>query len=248
VSLLAHQLRTEQLIFWRSREAAVFIFVFPPMLFLLLGSVYSGEIDGDPAADVLLAGLLGYGVANTAFAGLTIQLVVRRESGVLKRLRSTPLPRRDYLGAMLGSTLLVFLLQSVTIFALGRGLFDAALPTEWLSLALALVVGVAGFAGIGLGAASLIRSAEGSSAVVNVILLPMAFLSGAFGPTDDYPEVLQAIGDVLPLTYFIDLVRSIYLDHEQLWQHWDDVGIVLAWGAVGLAIALRRFSWEPRER
>jgi ABC-2 type transport system permease protein len=248
MSLLAHQLRTEQLIFWRSREAAVFIFVFPPMLFLLLGSVYSGEIDGDPAADVLLAGLLGYGVANTAFAGLTIQLVVRRESGVLKRLRSTPLPRRDYLGAMLGSTLLVFLLQSVTIFALGRGLFDAALPTEWLSLALALVVGVAGFAGIGLGAASLIRSAEGSSAVVNVILLPMAFLSGAFGPTDDYPEVLQAIGDVLPLTYFIDLVRSIYLDHEQLWQHWDDVGIVLAWGAVGLAIALRRFSWEPRER
>jgi ABC-2 type transport system permease protein len=248
VSLLAHQLRTEQLIFWRSREAAVFIFVFPPMLFLLLGSVYSGEIDGDPAADVLLAGLLGYGVANTAFAGLTIQLVVRRESGVLKRLRSTPLPRRDYLGAMLGSTLLVFLLQSVTIFALGRGLFDAALPTEWLSLALALVVGVAGFAGIGLGAASLIRSAEGSSAVVNVILLPMAFLSGAFGPTDDYPQVLQAIGDVLPLTYFIDLVRSIYLDHEQLWQHWDDVGIVLAWGAVGLAIALRRFSWEPRER
>ena len=248
MSLLAHQLRTEQLIFWRSREAAVFIFVFPPMLFLLLGSVYSGEIDGDPAADVLLAGLLGYGVANTAFAGLTIQLVVRRESGVLKRLRSTPLPRRDYLGAMLGSTLLVFLLQSVTIFALGRGLFDAALPTEWLSLALALVVGVAGFAGIGLGAASLIRSAEGSSAVVNVILLPMAFLSGAFGPTDDYPEVLQAIGDVLPLTYFIDLVRSIYLDHEQLWQHWDDIGIVLAWGAVGLAIALRRFSWEPRER
>jgi ABC-2 type transport system permease protein len=248
VSLLVHQLRAEQLVFWRSREAAVFIFVFPPMLFLLLGSVYDGEIDGHPAADVLLAGLLGYGVANTAFAGLTIQLVIRRESGVLKRLRSTPLPRRAYLAALLGSTLLVFGLQTVTIFALGRVLFDAALPTDWPSLVPALLVGVAGFAGIGLGAASLIRSAEGSSAVVNVILLPMAFLSGAFGPTDDYPEVLQAIGDVLPLKYFIDLVQAIYLDGDQLWEHWTDVAVVLAWGAAGLLIALRRFTWEPRER
>jgi ABC-2 type transport system permease protein len=248
VTLFAHQLRAEQLVFWRSREAAVFIFIFPPMLFILLGSVYDGTIDSHPAPDVLLAGLLGYGIANTAFAGLTIQLVIRRESGVLKRLRATPLPQRTYLGAALASTLTVFAVQFVTIFALGLVLFDVQLPSAWASLIVTAIVGVASFAGIGLGAASLIRSAEGSSAVVNVILLPMAFLSGAFGPTDDYPEVLQAIGDVLPLTYFIDLVRSIYLDHEQLWQHWDDIGIVLAWGAVGLAIALRRFSWEPRER
>ena len=58
MSLLAHQLRTEQLIFWRSREAAVFIFVFPPMLFLLLGAVYDGRIDGVPAVDRLLVGNL----------------------------------------------------------------------------------------------------------------------------------------------------------------------------------------------
>jgi ABC-2 type transport system permease protein len=248
MSTFAHQLRTEQLVFWRSREAAVFIFVFPPLLFLLLGSVYDGTIEGDPAADVLLAGLLGYGVANTAFAGLAIQLVIRRESGVLKRLRATPLPRPVYLVAVLASTLLVFALQTVTIFALGRMLFDSKLPSEWLSLALALVLGVACFAGIGLGAAALIRSAEGSSAVVNVVLLPMAFLSGAFGPTTDYPEVLQAIGDVLPLTYFIDIVEAVYLDDEHLWQQGGAIAVVAAWGALGMLVAWRRFTWEPRER
>jgi ABC-2 type transport system permease protein len=248
VSTFAHQLRTEQLVFWRSREAAVFIFVFPPLLYVLLGSVYNDTIEGRPAADVLLAGLLGYGIANTAFAGLAIQLVIRRESGVLKRLRATPLPRWTYLVAVLASTLLVFLLQTVTIFALGRVFFDAKLPSEWLSLALAIVLGVACFAGIGLGAAALIRSAEGSSAVVNVVLLPMAFLSGSFGPTTDYPEVLKAIGDVLPLKYLVDIVEAIYLDDEHLWQQAGAIAAVAAWGALGLLVAWRRFTWEPRER
>lgn len=248
MSLFAHQLRAEQLVFWRSREAAVFIFIFPPMLFLLLGSVYDGTIDGHPAADVLLAGMLGYGIANTAFAGLAIQLVIRRESGVLKRLRATPLPRRTYLAAALVSTLAVFALQSVAIVALGRLLFDADLPTEWASLALAALAGVAAFAGIGLGAASLIRSAEGSSAVVNVILLPMAFLSGSFGPTRDYPDVLRAIGDVLPLKHLIDLLDAVYLDHEQAWEHPGALAVLAAWGLAGLLVALRRFGWEPRER
>jgi len=248
VTLFAHQLRAEQLVFWRSREAAVFIFIFPLMLFVLLGSVYDGTIDGHPASDVLLAGLLGYGIANTAFAGLTIQLVIRRESGVLKRLRSTPLPPGTYLGAALVSTLTVFALQFVAIFVLGLLLFDVGLPSDWGSLLLTAVVGVAAFAGIGLGAASLIRSAEGSSAVVNVILLPMAFLSGSFGPTEDFPSFLQAIGDVLPLTYLIDALEAVYLDDEHIWQRLGSLAVVAAWGLAGLAIAVRRFGWEPRER
>jgi ABC-2 type transport system permease protein len=248
VSLFAHQLRAEQLVFWRSREAAVFIFIFPLMLFVLLGSVYDDTINGHPAPNVLLAGLLGYGIANTAFAGLTIQLVIRRESGVLKRLRSTPLPQRTYLGASLASTLTVFALQFVGIFVLGLVLFDVDLPSDWVSLLLTSVVGVAAFAGIGLGAASLIRSAEGSSAVVNVILLPMAFLSGSFGPTEDFPAFLRAIGDVLPLTYLIDALEAVYLDDEHVWQQLGSLAVLAAWGLAGLAIAVRRFGWEPRER
>src|SRR5581483_8024753 len=100
-ALFVHQLRSEQLVFWRSREAAFFIFLFPLLLFLLLGSVYSGKYQGAPAAWAVLAGLIGYGCANTAFAGLAIQLVVRRESGILKRLRSTPLPPATYIAALL---------------------------------------------------------------------------------------------------------------------------------------------------
>ncbi|MDQ3379939.1 MAG: ABC transporter permease [Actinomycetota bacterium] len=248
MTLLLHQLAYEQRIFWRSREAAVFVFIFPLLLYTLLGSVYSDEIDGVPSADLLLVGLFGYGAANTAFGGLAIILVGRRETGVLKRLRSTPLPPATYLTAVLSSTLLVFALQAVCLVLLGRFVFGASAPANWLGFAGAVVLGVACFAGLGVGAASLIRSAEGVSAVVNVLLLPMAFLSGSFGPTDDYPGFLDAIASVLPLTYFLDIVNGVYLEGESLFADPKALALVAAWGAAGLVIALSRFSWMPRER
>ncbi len=242
-----HELRYQQLVFWRSREAAVFIFIFPLLLFLLLGSVYTGKIYGVPAAEALLAALLGYGCANTAFAGLAIQLVVRRESGILKRLRSTPLPAPTYIAAVLTSTLLVFALQVIALFVLGRVLHHTPFPSALGSLVIAIVIGAAVFAAIGVATASLIRSAEGSSAVVNFILLPSAFLTGAFGPTQHYPRFLRAIGDVLPLKYFVDIVNAVYLHKHAIWTKGTAIGVLLAWGATALVVAAFKFRWEPTE-
>jgi ABC-2 type transport system permease protein len=246
--LFLHQLRSEQLVFWRSREAAFFIFLFPLLLFLLLGSVYSGRIYGVPAAEALLAGLIGYGCANTAFAGLAIQLVLRRENGILKRLRSTPLPPATYIVAALTSTLFVFALQTVALFLMGRALYSTPFPSDWGSLVVTIVIGAAVFAALGTATASVIRSAEGSSAVVNFILLPMAFLSGAFGPTRHYPAFLRAIGDVLPLKYFINLVNAVYLHGHGVWTRPQDLAVLAAWGVAGLVFTKFRFGWEPRER
>jgi ABC-2 type transport system permease protein len=248
VSTYLHQLRTEQLIFWRNRESAVFLFIFPILLFLLLGSFYSGdEIDGRPATDVLLVGMIGYGAANTGFAGMAITLVLRREYGILKRLRSTPLPAATYFAATLSSTLLVFALQVVTLYVLGRFAYDASLPEGAAWLALLVGFGAVAFTGLGVGLASLIRSGEGASAVVNVILLPMAFLSGSFG-VRDYPQLLEWIAEALPLKHFIELTIAAALDGEPPWNDPVALAIVAAWGLAGYALAARRFTWEPRER
>jgi ABC-2 type transport system permease protein len=244
--LFLHQLRSEQLVFWRSREAAFFIFLFPLLLFLLLGSVYTGKIYGVPAPEALLTGLIGYGCANTAFAGLAIQLVVRRENGILKRLRSTPLPPATYVTALLVSTLIVFALQTVALFLLGRGLHSTPFPSAIGSFVAVVVIGAAVFAALGTATASVIRSAEGSSAVVNFILLPMAFLTGSFGPTHHYPAFLRAIGDVLPLKYFITLVNAVYLHGDGFWTQPQALAVLAAWGAGGLVFTVFRFRWEPR--
>ena len=248
MNMLAHQVRADQLIFWRGRESAVFVFLFPVLLFLLLSTVYSGEYRGRPLTDYLVPSLITYGIANTAFGGLAITLVLRRESGVLKRIRATPLPGATYLGATLCSTFLVFVLQATSIMVLGRLLYDWHLPAEWQSLFAAFLIGFLCFAGMGLGAASLIRSAEGASAVVNVIILPMAFLSGGFGPTRDFPKFLQAIADVLPLTYVVDIVQGVVYDGSPIWEHPRAIAVLAAWGLAGTLVAARFFSWEPRER
>jgi ABC-2 type transport system permease protein len=247
VSLFTHQLRNEQLLFWRSREAAVFVFLFPVLLFLLLGTVYSGDFHGHPLSEYLVAALLGYGTANTAFGGLAIVLVLRREQGVLKRIRATPLPPTTYLGSVLASTLAIFAVQVVFLMLLGRIVFDAELPRRPVSLAVTLGIGALSFAGLGAGLSSVIRSAEGASAVVNVIILPMTFLSGGFGPTRDYPEFLQAIAEVLPLKHLIDAVAGIYLFREPVWDQSWGMLVVVAWGLFGVAVAARYFRWQPRE-
>ena len=156
---------------------------------------------------------------------------------MLKRLRATPLPPPVYLVAVLLSTLTTFALQSVALLALGGLGFGASMPRNWLGFAGAIVLGVASFAGLGFGAASLIRSAEGVSAVVNVVILPMAFLSGSFGPTTDFPAALQAIADVLPLTYFLDIVYGVYLGGDSLFAD-----------PKALAIVARVGSRRPRRR
>jgi ABC-2 type transport system permease protein len=101
---------------------------------------------------------------------------------------------------------------------------------------------------MGFGAASLIRSAEGASAVVNIVVLPMAFLSGGFGPTGDYPDFLQTVANVLPLTYLVDIVEAAVYDGEPIWKQGTAILVLLAWGLAGTIVAARRFGWEPRER
>ena len=243
--LLLHQLRTEQRLYWRSRESAIFTFIFPLMLFLLLGSVYSGRIYGVPASQALLAALLAYGCVMVAFAGLAITLVIRRENAVLKRLRATPLPPWTFVAALLASTLIVFAIQVVAMFLLGRAVFGTPLPDRIGSLALIVVLGIVCFAALGIGLSGLVRSAEGSSAIVNLIVLPMAFLTGAFGPTQHYPRVLRAIGDVLPLKYLVDLTNAVYLHNHAIWSKPGALGVLAAWGVAGLVLSTLKFRWEP---
>jgi ABC-2 type transport system permease protein len=246
---LAHEVRVEQLLFWRNREAAIFTFLLPIIFFLMFGAIY-----GDSQVDhrykgsaFLVAGMIGYGVASVAFAGLAITMVIRRESGVLKRIRATPLPPATYLLAVLVSTLIVFAIESVTIVVLGRVLYGVHFPSQPLSLVLALLLGAAAFAALGLGITVVVRSAEGSSAVINIVYLPMAIVSGTFFSTRNYPGFLKAIAEFLPLTHFTALTRHIMLDDRPIWTQGTQVAAVALWGVAGLLVAIKGFRWEPRE-
>ena len=146
MNLVLHQLRGEQRLYWRSHELAFFTFLFPVIIFVLLGSVYGSDRikdEGVKGSAYLLAGILGYGVASTAFAGLAIVLVIRRESGILKRLRGTPLPAHSYVAAFLASTIIVFAIEAATLILLARVLFGVPFPERFdLGMGTTIVVAV----------------------------------------------------------------------------------------------------------
>lgn len=249
MKLLVHQFRSEQKLFWRSRELAFFTFLLPIVFFLILGSAYGDEeIDGADGYRYLVSGMIGYGAIATTFAGLALLLVIRRESGVLKRLRATPLPAPTYIAAVLGSIVFVFFLEAVVLVTLARFAFDVEVPGNLLSLVLVLALGAGAFAALGVGLTAVIRSAEGSSAVVNAIYLPLTFISGSFFSSDAFPQVLRAVAETLPLVHFIRLVRDVMLFDDQVWDHPTALAVIAAWGVVGTVVAVRGFRWEPRER
>jgi ABC-2 type transport system permease protein len=249
--LFRHELKGEILLYVRSRELAFFTFLLPIIFFLLLASVYGNDrikSEGNVrSAAFLEAGMIGYGAISIAFAGLAIVLVIRRESGILKRLRATPLPAHVYVSALLCAFLAAFAVEVVCLLLLGRAFFSVPLPNHVISLLLALLLGAVAFSGLGIGLTALIKSAEGASAVVNAIYLPAAFIAGAFFSPHSYPAFLRAIADVLPLTYFLRLVRNVMLHGHDIWTQGTNVAVLAAWGALGVFIALRSFRWEPTE-
>jgi ABC-2 type transport system permease protein len=129
----------------------------------------------------------------------------------------------------------------------GKYLLDADWPVAPLAFVAAVVLGVAAFAALGLAITGLVRNAEGSSAIVNAIYLPMAFISGVFFSRETMPGFLQAIADVLPLTYLLKLLREAFVDAEGLGAEIGSVVVITVWGVIGFALALRMFKWEPRE-
>ena len=248
VRLYRHELRGQRLLYTRSRELAFFTFLFPLILFLLLGSAYGDEeIEGIRGSDFLMAGTLGFGAVATAFGGLAIVLVLRREEGILKRLRATPLPSVDYIAAVLSTTMLAFLVQAVVTIAIAMLAFGASFPDRPVSLVAALVLGVAAFAALGVAITGFIRRAEGASAVVNAIYFPVLFISGSFFSQGSFPTILERVANVLPVSHFIQLVQAICVRDENIWEHPTDVAVIAAWGVAGAIVAARTFRWTPTE-
>src|SRR5581483_3387104 len=114
-------------------------------------------------------------------------------------------------------------------------------PDRPFSLLVLLAIGAAAFAALGLGLTGFVRSAEGSSAVVHFVYLPMAIISGTFFSPAHYPGFLKAIANVLPLTYFTKLTRDVMVRHHHVWAGLGSLAVVAAWGAVGLVAAIRGF-------
>ena len=273
LGLSLRQVRYTNTAFWRNPASAFFTFAFPLMFLViftaLLGSgevVYARvEVPGHGFVPLVLdqatyfvSAMAAFGVISATYTNIAITVSFQRDQGILKRLRGTPLPSWSYLFArVLHSMLVAVILVAITL-AFGKLAYGTDLPTggPLLEFLATLVVGSLSFAALALAITSVIPNADASPPIVNATILPLLFLSGIFVPlTDAAPAWITTVGNVFPVKHFADAMLAGYLGNVTLQGtnvrafpfDWSDLAVIAAWGVLGLVLASRFFSWEPRK-
>ena len=245
-ALAWHQVRYEQLSFWRNPQSAFFTFVFPVVIIVIFGALFrtggrSSYFYGLSALQYYVPTIAAMSVLGSCYSQLAIVLATRRQEGILKRVRATPLPAWGYFLGLLAHCILVSVVDVVLIVAVGR-LFGVPLPTHWAAIAATLVLAAACFCALGVAVASLIRNAEAAPAVVQLILFPLLFLSGTYLPI--HSQILNRVSGLLPVRPLNQALLGPFAQHTGV--NWHSLAVLAAWGAIGTLVAIRRFRWAPR--
>ncbi len=199
---------------------------------------------GSRYIDFLIPGLIGLNSMGGGLWGVGFLLVNFRVAKLLKRFVATPMPRRDFLLALLGARLTFVLPDLAVLLALGVWMFGMPIRGS-LALVVALeITGALAFAGIGLLVACRATTTEAVSGLMNLVMLPMWLLSGVFFSSERFPEALQPVIKALPLTQLVGGLRSVMLEGAGVVDVAPALAILVAWTVVTFTLALRFFRWS----
>jgi ABC-2 type transport system permease protein len=243
LALAWRQFRLERRMFWRNPSAAFFNFALPLLFLFLFGAIFAGNQD---ALDVIVPGIAGLAVMSTTFSALAMNLTFLREQGVLKRMRGTPLPSGAYLTGIAANAVTNALIQIAIVVVAGRAFFGIGWPRDWVALAVFVVAGVACLAALGVAWSHVIPNFDAAPAYVNIVFLPVIFISGVFYDVDEAPQFLRDIAQALPLTHVIDGLSGAMVEGTGLADHLSDLAVIAVWALAGSVLAVRGFSWESR--
>ncbi len=251
-SQFVRQVRYQLRMFLRS-PVAVFFTVMLPLIMLLLFNSLFGDADVDtpagswPLRQFYVGGLAAFTAVSATFTNLANVVPIRREEGILKRWRSTPLPLAVHIAGMIGAAIIVAAVGVLIMVGVGVVLYGVETEAGKIPVAVAMfVVGVGAFAVLGIAVASLVRTAETAPAVANALILPLAFVSDVFVQMNDPPGWLTTIADVFPLRPFAQTFQDVFnplVDAPAF--VWDRFARVAAWGVAGVVLSLRYFRSEP---
>src|SRR3954471_15895546 len=237
------QYRLQRRPFWRNPSAAFFNFLLPLLFLGLFGAILHGNQDD---LNVIVPGIAGMAVLATTFSALAFNLVFLRESGVLKRIRGTPLPPGAYLGGVAANAVTNTALQVVIILVAGKALFGVDGLRDPLELLVVVAVGGVGFAALAVHFSHVIPNFDSAPAYVNAVFLPVIFISGVFYGSDNAPTFLRDVAEILPLKHLIDGLNGAMVDGTGLADHTGALAVLLAWTIFGVTFAIRGFSWEAK--
>jgi ABC-2 type transport system permease protein len=250
LSRLGRQVSFDLLVFRRNPAATFFTIVLPLVFLVLFTSIFGNETldNGAKVATFYVPGIMALALVSATAVNLAIGMTARRERGVLKRVRGTPIPPWIFVAAQGVAGFAISLLMTVIIVIVGRVLFGVSLNLAGVpSLVITVAIAAASFAMIGLALTTIIPSEDASPAVTNAIMLPLYFISDVFIPEGQVPGWVETVGNIFPVRHLNQALQDSFdpfFDGTPWpWDHWL---VIAAWGLGAAAVTLRWFRWTPR--
>jgi ABC-2 type transport system permease protein len=251
--LIAHQLRYDLLAVWRDPQSRFFTIVLPLIFLVLLTSLFGNHtlhVHGREIKDstYYVPGIATLGIIATSFVNLVITITAQRESGVLKRRRSSPVPAWVLIASRTLTSVILASAMVAVIVAIGRIVYGVHLPSSTLpAFALGVTIGAAAFCCLSFAAASVIRNEDSAQPLIQAIILPLYFISGVLVPRDQLSSTLRDIASVFPVSHLDNaLFKAFDPATTGAGIAATDLLVLAVWGAGGLLIALWRFKWSPQ--
>lgn len=257
LGMAAHQFRYDLRALLRNRQAQFFTLALPVMFLVIFASVFGGHghtvrvAGGRVDTSVsYVPGIMTLGIVAAAFINLVISITAQRESGVLKRRRATPVPAAAIVAGRALTAVVVAVTTTIVLLVVGWAAFGAHIPARTApALALTVIVAAVVFCCLGFAVSSLIHDQDAAQPVTQGIMLPLYFISGVFVATSQLPRWLVDVAGLFPVRHLASALLTDYNPHTHgIGIAWVDLAVLAAWGAVGLIVALRRFSWAPLGR
>ena len=242
-TLTWRQYRLERRLFWRNPSAAFFNFLLPLLFLALFGAILHGN---QHDLNVIVPGIAGMSVMSTTFVALAYNMTFLREQGVLKRIRGTPMPGIAYLGGIAANAITNSALQIAIITVAGRVFFGTGWPRDMGELVLFVAAGVICFASLGVAFSHVIPNFESTSAYVNAVFLPVILISGVFYDAHHVPGFIRGAAQALPLVHLIDGLSGAMVKGTGIATNISALGVIALWALLGIAFAIRGFTWEQR--
>lgn len=201
---------------------------------------------GSRYIDFLIPGLIGQNTMGGGLWGVGFLIVNFRIMKLLKRFAATPMPRRNFLLAILGARLTFLIPDMGVLLALGYFGFGMPIAGQFWLIALIEIVGALAFAGIGLLLAARTKTTESVSGLMNLVMLPQWIFSGLFFSSERFEGPIRIIVDALPLTHLLNALRAVILEGVGIddRQVWIPLLVLSAWSIVTFVLALKVFRWS----
>jgi imidazolonepropionase-like amidohydrolase/ABC-type multidrug transport system permease subunit len=242
-ALLTSELRVSL----REKSVLFFNYLFPLVFFFMFGEFMNARASLG-SAQYIVSTVLSIGIMGNGFFGMGMRAVQDRELGILRRLRLAPITAAPVLFASLVSGVLVFLPSAILTIVLAKLVYGMPTPVNLASLLIFVVIGNVAFRAIGLIIASVADSAAEAQILVQILYIPMLFISGATFPTVNLPKWMQTVARFLPATYLKSGLQGILQNGESLVANGSSVIALLLTFAAGFFISFNIFRWSKDDR